>query len=79
MQVIVEWLQVVAAVVLIAIVMSQTTKQEGLGGAIGGKSFSSFKGKGSSREDTLKRLTMYAAIGFFIMSIIVFGVTEIKN
>lgn len=79
MQAFFEWIQVIAAVILIAIVMSQTTKQEGLGGAIGGKSFSTFKGKGSSREDNLKRLTMYAAIAFFVMSIIVFGVTELRQ
>jgi protein translocase SecG subunit len=48
--------------------MSQTTKHEGLGGAIGGKAQSSFRGK-PGLEENLQRLTMYVAVTFFIISI----------
>lgn len=63
-------LQVLAAIVLVVIVMSQTTKHEGLGGAIGGKAQSSFRGR-AGLEQQLQRLTMYAAIAFFVISLMV--------
>ena len=61
-------LQTITALALIVIVMSQTTKHEGLGGAIGGKAQSSFRGK-AGLEENLQRLTMYIAVTFFIISI----------
>ncbi len=63
-------IQVVTALVLIAIVMSQTTKSEGLGGAIGGKPTSSFRGK-AGFEEKLEMYTMYAAVAFFVASALV--------
>lgn len=62
-------LQVVSALILIAIVMSQTTKHEGMGGAIGGKAQTSFRGK-AGLEEQLQKYTMYAAITFFVISIL---------
>lgn len=63
-------IQLLTAVVLIGIVMSQTTKSEGLGGTIGGKAATSFKGK-AGFEDQLQRYTMYAAVAFFVVSMLV--------
>lgn len=63
-------IQVFCALVLIAVVMSQTTKHEGMGGTIGGKAVSSFRGKGGF-EEQLQKYTMYAAVAFFISSLFV--------
>jgi preprotein translocase subunit SecG len=63
-------LQVLAAVGLIGVVAIQQTKSEGLGGTIGGKVTSSFKGK-PGFEDRLNDITRYLAIGFFALSILV--------
>jgi len=63
-------LQVASAIGLIAVVAMQQTKSEGLGGTIGGKVTSSFKGK-PGFEDRLNDLTKYLGIGFFVLSILV--------
>ena len=63
-------LQVAAALGLIFVVAIQQTKSEGLGGTIGGKVTSTFKGK-PGFEDRLNDLTKYIAIGFFALSILV--------
>lgn len=63
-------LQVAAALGLIAVIAIQQTKSEGLGGTIGGKVTSTFKGK-PGFEDRLNDLTKYIAIGFFALSILV--------
>ncbi len=63
-------LQVAAALGLIFVVAIQQTKNEGLGGTIGGKVTSSFKGK-PGFEDRLNDLTKYLGIGFFVLSILV--------
>jgi|ADurb_H2B_03_Slu_FD_contig_51_541321_length_455_multi_3_in_0_out_0_2 preprotein translocase subunit SecG len=63
-------IQLLSAVVLIAIVMSQTTKSEGMGGTIGGKSATTFKGK-AGLDDQLQRYTMVAAVAFFVLSLVV--------
>ena len=62
--------QVITALVLIAIVMSQTTKHEWMGGTIGGKAVSTFRGKGGM-EEQLQQWTMYAAVAFFVASLLV--------
>ena len=63
-------IQMISALVLIGIVMSQATKSEGLGGTIGGKSESAFHGK-PGLEDKLQDYTKWAAITFMVVSIIV--------
>jgi protein translocase SecG subunit len=63
------FLQMLSAVSLIAIVMSQATKSEGLSGTIGGKSESAFQGK-PGFEDKLAEITKWAAITFMVMSAI---------
>ena len=62
--------QVTLAAGLIFIVAIQQTKSEGLGGTIGGRVSSSFKGK-PGFEDRLNEITRYLGIGFFIVSILV--------
>lgn len=63
-------LQVVSAVALIAIVMSQATKSEGLTGTIGGKAESAFQGK-PGLDERLQEITKWAAISFMVVSAIV--------
>ena len=63
-------LQIISALSLIAIVMSQATKSEGLSGTIGGKSESAFQGK-PGFEDKLGEITKWAAITFMVMSALV--------
>lgn len=60
-------LQVLSAVVLIVLVMSQATKNEGLQGTIGGKTESVFQGK-PGIEERLAEITKWAAISFLVLS-----------
>ena len=64
------FLQIVSALALIAIVMSQATKSEGLSGTIGGKSESAFQGK-PGFDDKLGEITKWSAITFMVMSALV--------
>ena len=63
-------LQLISALALIGIVMSQATKSEGLTGTIGGKAESAFQGK-PGIEERLGEITKWAAITFMVMSAIV--------
>jgi protein translocase SecG subunit len=64
-------LQVLSAIVLIFLVAIQTTKREaGISGTIGGKVTTPFKLK-PGYEEWLDKLTMWAAIIFFTISIVV--------
>lgn len=62
--------QVILAVFLIVVVALQTSKNEGLGGAIGGQTSNSFRGK-IGRDEQLGMVTKYIAVGFFVISIVV--------
>ena len=63
-------LQMISALALIAIVMSQATKSEGLSGTIGGKAESAFQGK-PEFEERLTEITKWAAVFFMVTSAIV--------
>ncbi len=63
-------LQMLSALALIGIIMSQATKSEGLSGMIGGKSESAFQGK-PGFEDRLAEITKWAAITFMVVSALV--------
>lgn len=63
-------LQMISAIALIAIVMSQATKSEGLSGTIGGKTESAFQGK-PGFEERLSEITKWAAVFFMVTSAIV--------
>ena len=60
-------LQMISAIVLIGIVMSQATKSEGLTGTIGGKAESAFRGK-PGLDEKLGEITKWSAIAFMVMS-----------
>lgn len=63
--------QLLSAAALIGLVMSQTTKSEGLTGTIGGKMSSSFRGK-PGMDEKLSLFTKYAAISFMVLTAIVY-------
>lgn len=63
-------IQIIMACLLIFIVAIQQTKNEGLGGTIGGRPTTSFKGK-PGFEERLNEITRYLGIGFFVTSIVV--------
>jgi protein translocase SecG subunit len=63
-------IQIILACLLIFIVAIQQTKNEGLGGTIGGRPTTSFKGK-PGFEERLNEMTRYLGIGFFATSIVV--------
>ena len=66
----------IVSIALIALVISQTTKHEGLGGTIGGSSSStSFRGR-PGLEEQLSRYTGYAATAFMFLSLLVFMLVE---
>lgn len=65
-----SFIQVLLAIGLIFIVDIQQTKNEGLGGTIGGKVSSSFKGL-PGVEERLTEITKFLGIGFFVTSILV--------
>ena len=70
-------IQLLSAVGLIALVMSQTTKSEGLSGTIGGKTSASFRGK-PGLDDKLADLTKWCAIAFMVASALVYYVASGK-
>ena len=70
MKIIFVALQLISALALIGIIMSQATKSEGLSGTIGGKSESAFQGK-PGIEERLGEITKWAAITFMVMSAVV--------
>ena len=69
-------LQMVSALALIAIVMSQATKSEGLSGTIGGKTESAFQGK-PGLDERLGEITKWAAVFFMVTSAIVSYVVKV--
>lgn len=64
------FIQVLIAIALIVIIDGQETKNEGLGGTIGGHVQSSFKGK-PGFEERLSEMTKLLGIGFFVTSLAV--------
>jgi protein translocase SecG subunit len=70
LHVVLNVVQVLLGIGMIFIVAIQQTKNEGLGGTIGGKVQSSFKGK-AGFEERLNELTRNLGIGFFVVSILV--------
>lgn len=61
--------QFLISVVFIIIVTMQTTKNEGLGGTIGGNMTPNFKGK-PGYEEKLQDITRYLGIAWFAVGII---------
>ncbi len=69
-QVILLILQALISIAFVLIVMSQTTKNEGLTGTIGGNVSANFKGK-PGFEERLQGYTRYLGIAWFAVSILV--------
>jgi protein translocase SecG subunit len=68
-------IQVLVSIGLIIAVVSQTTKHEGLGGTIGGRSSASFRGR-PGLEENIQKLTMYLAIGWMGLCLLSFIVSH---
>jgi len=68
-------LQTLAALGLIGVVMSQTTKSEGLSGTIGGKVSASWRGK-PGLEEKLDQFTKILAWAFMIISALVYLISQ---
>ena len=60
-------IQTLSCIALIAAVMSQTTKSEGLSGTIGGRTETSFRFK-PGFEEQLATITKWCAIAFLVTS-----------
>ena len=69
-QIILLILQALISIAFVLIVMSQTTKNEGLTGTIGGNVSANFKGK-PGFEERLQGYTRYLGIAWFAVSILV--------
>ncbi len=63
-------LQILSGLILVLLIASQTSKQEGLGGVIGGQTSSAFGGR-SMWEQQLDKLTKYVAVAFFAISCLI--------
>jgi len=72
-QIILTVFQLLSAAALIILVMSQTTKSEGLTGTIGGKMSSSFRGKPGA-DEKLSLFTKYSAISFMVLTALTYYV-----
>ena len=70
MKILIGIVYIAICVFLMAVVLRQEGKQQGLG-AIGGGNADTYwaKNKGRSREGVLKRMTVAAAVGFIILSV----------
>ena len=69
MKLLFEILQVLSALFLIGLMAVQTTKSEGLGGTIGGKTESAFSKPGL--DEKIDEITKWSAIAFLVLSFIV--------
>jgi preprotein translocase subunit SecG len=73
---IVLFFQFVISLTLIALVISQTHKAEGLGSSVGGAGqSSSFRGR-AGHEEILGKYTAWAAVAFMAVSLLSFILTE---
>jgi protein translocase SecG subunit len=63
-------LQGLVSIVLIGLIASRTTKNEGLSGSIGGPSVSNFKGK-PGMEEKIAMITQRVGIAWFAIGVLV--------
>ncbi len=66
-------LLLISSLVIIAVTLAQSNKDQGMTSAIGGSNNDSFYGKnaGSTKEKALERLTKYCAVIFFVVTLAV--------
>jgi len=69
------FIQALISLALIFVVATQTTKNEGLTGNIGGPVTSSFKGK-PGIEEQIRKITVYISVAWFVVSIITYLVFQ---
>ena len=72
---ILQWLFILCALGLVALMSVQTTKNEGLSGSIGGRAEASYRGR-LGLDQQLSRLTGMMAIAFVFLAIIYFIATR---
>ncbi|MBV8081715.1 MAG: preprotein translocase subunit SecG [Candidatus Eremiobacteraeota bacterium] len=70
-----EYLFLIATVVLIALMSAQTTKTEGLSGTIGGRAEAAYHGR-LGLDQQITRLTTFAAYSWFILAFAFFWITR---
>ena len=63
-------LQALVSILLVVIVTSQTTKNEGLTGTIGGQMTPSFKGK-PGMEEQVRTWTIYVSAAWFLLCFLI--------
>lgn len=63
-------IQALVSIVLVVIVTSQTTKNEGLTGSIGGQMTPSFKGK-PGMEEQVRTWTIYVSAAWFLLCFLI--------
>ncbi len=68
-------LHFLVSLALIILVVSQTSKHEGLGSSVGGAGSTSYRGR-PGMEEQLSRYTAYAATAFMFLSLLVFMLVE---
>ncbi len=61
----------ISCVIIIILVMLQSSKGSGLSGAIGGGSYNDARGKAKANDAKLARLTKIFAIIFFVITLVV--------
>jgi len=71
-------IQALVSLALIIVVATQTTKNEGLTGNIGGPVTSSFKGK-PGMEEQIRKITIYVCIAWFAVSLLTAGVSTLVS
>jgi protein translocase SecG subunit len=68
-KILLQAVQILTSLALIVVVATQTTKNEGLTGNIGGPVTSSFKGK-PGMEEQVRKITIYLSIAWFLVNIL---------
>ncbi|HLW37457.1 MAG TPA: preprotein translocase subunit SecG [Candidatus Eremiobacteraceae bacterium] len=72
---IIQWLFILSAFGLVALMSVQTTKNEGLSGSIGGRAEASYRGR-LGFDQQLTRLTGGVAVAFVFLAILYFIATR---
>jgi protein translocase SecG subunit len=70
LRVVLSVLHIIASVILVGLVVSQTSKHEGLG-AVGGSSGPSLRGR-AGVEEQLATYTKYVAVAFLVLSALLY-------
>lgn len=74
-------LLIIASLIIVLVVLSQESKEQGLTSAIGGGANDSFyeSNSGRTREAKLNKVTRFAAIIFFVVTLVVNILAAVKK